>query len=245
MKKLIVLFICLGVSVALGAQTAPAKPSAAHPFAEEPQTSEAVVAPLPVADSTEAAELPALPVGTAIKMKLETPLHTSLNKPGDRFSGRVTEAVMLGERAIIPVGSSLEGEVTRVNEPRRIRGTPTLDLKPQLVVLPNGERYNINAVIVDTSHRPETSVNDEGEIKGRGRDGRDWKETGIGTGAGMLVGGLAAGGQGVLVGGAVGATATVVHWLVKRRSTELPVGTEIVMELSRPVTLSPAASAGQ
>ncbi len=240
MKKLIALLVCAGLTLSVGAQTTKAKPSAAHrsPTTSTQTTDEA--SPGTTTTSTQAAELPALPVGTAVRMKLETALHTGLNKPGDQFSGRVTEPVTLGNRTIIPVGSSLEGKVMRVTEPRRVHGTPTIDLKPELVVLPSGERYRINAVIVDTSYRPETSVNDEGQIKGRSRDRRDWVETGLGAGAGMTVGGLTAGGQGMLIGGAVGATATVVHWLSKRRSAELPAGTEIVMELSRPVTLSTA-----
>ena len=69
-------------------------------------------------------------------------------------------------------------------------------------------------------------------------------EIGAGTGGGMLIGGMVAGGKGVLIGGAIGATATVTHWLSKRRSAMLAPGTELVMELNRPMTLT-AASSGQ
>jgi len=48
----------------------------------------------------------------------------------------------------------------------------------------------------------------------------------------------------LLVGGTIGATATVAHWLGKRRSAMLPAGTELVMELSRPLAMT-AASGGQ
>jgi hypothetical protein len=53
---------------------------------------------------------------------------------------------------------------------------------------------------------------------------------------------LLAGGKGVLIGGAMGATATLAHWLGKHRSAVLPAGTELVMELSHPLTLSAASS---
>jgi len=66
-------------------------------------------------------------------------------------------------------------------------------------------------------------------------------EIGMGTGGGMLVGGLIGGGKGVLIGGMVGATATVTHWLSKRNSAVLPAGTELVMELSRPMEMKTAA----
>jgi hypothetical protein len=47
-----------------------------------------------------------------------------------------------------------------------------------------------------------------------------------------------------LIGGTVGATATVAHWLSKKNSAMLPAGTELVMELSRPLVMS-AATGGQ
>jgi hypothetical protein len=179
-----------------------------------------------------------LPVGTAVRMKLETTLSTSINKPGDRFAGRVIEAVRLNGRDVIPVGASVEGHVLRASEPRRIAGLPTLDLRPETVILPNGQRMSMSASLVDSSNHPDVEINEEGEVKGRGHDGRDWKEMGIGAGAGTGIGLLAAGGKGALIGAGVGATASVAHWLVRRRSADVPAGTEVILELSRPMSLS-------
>src|ERR1700693_6621582 len=92
-----------------------------------------------------------LPAGTAFKVKLENTLSTFSSKEGDAFSGRVTEAVMLDGKTVIPVGATVQGRVTKVNEPRRIAGKPTIGIFPETVVLPNGERYTLNAVMVDTS----------------------------------------------------------------------------------------------
>lgn len=185
-----------------------------------------------------------LPAGTTVKVKLENALTTFSSKSGDPFSGRVTEAVMLDGKPVIPVGATVEGRVTRASEPRRIAGKPTIAIFPETVVLPNGERYMLNATLVDTSVRNGTDVNDEGQFKGKGHDGKDMTEIAMGTGGGMLVGGLIGGGKGVLIGGAVGATATVAHWLGKKNSAMLPAGTELVMELSRPLDMT-AATGGQ
>jgi hypothetical protein len=253
MKKLLLVLLCAGIAIPAAAQSS-SKPSAAKPSArhetEQIQAPAEIMATPPAeiatspAATTTSEPMAALPVGTAVKMKLETRISTRYNKAGDRFSGRVTEAVMLRGRAIIPVGAGLEGRVAQVSEPRRIRGTPTIDLRPETITMPNGDRYSLSAVVVDTDARPEVDVNDEGKLKGRGHDGRDWKETGIAAGGGAVAGGLIAGGHGALIGAGVGATASVVHWLVKPRSAELPAGTEIIMELSRPMTLS-NRSAGQ
>src|SRR5437660_1446678 len=185
-----------------------------------------------------------LPAGTAFKVKLEKTLSTFTSKEGDPFSGRVTEPVLLDGKTVIPVGTTVQGRVTKVNEPRRIAGKPTIGIFPETVILPSGERYMLNAVLVDTNLRNGTDVNTEGQFKGEGHDGKDLTEVGFGTGGGMLVGGLIGGGKGLLVGGTIGATATVAHWLGKRRSAMLPAGTELVMELSRPLAMT-AASGGQ
>jgi hypothetical protein len=185
-----------------------------------------------------------LPAGTALKVKLQSNLATSSSKPGDPFSGRVTEAVQLGGKTVVPIGATVEGRVTRISEPRRIAGKPTIGIFPETLIMPNGERFMLNATLVDTNVHNGTDVNSEGQFKGKGHDGRDLTEIGMGSGGGMLVGGLAAGGKGVLIGRMIGATATVAHWLGRKNFAMLPAGTELVMELSRPMQMS-AATGGQ
>ena len=214
---------------------------AATAVAQDKPTIIAVANPAPVtqplAQPPAAPNATALPVGTAIRIKLETRLSTASSKRGDHFSGRVTEAVLLNGRTIIPVGAALEGQVIRADQHRRFRGAPTLGLRPTLVTLPDGQKYAINATIVDTSKRS-LNVTDEGEIKGKTRDRADWIETGagaaVGTGIGAALGGL----HGALIGGSIGAGATFVHWLTKTRSASLPAGTELIMELDHPMSLT-------
>jgi hypothetical protein len=186
----------------------------------------------------------ALPTGTAVKMKLETTLATFSSKAGDPVSARVTEPVVMDGKTVIPIGTTVEGRVTKSSEPRRVAGKPTIAIFPENIVLPNGDKFMLNATLVDTNAGHGTDVNTEGQFKGDGHDGKDLTEIGMGTGGGMLIGGLAGGGKGLLIGGAIGATVTVTHWLGKHRSAMLPAGTELVMELSRPMTMT-VASAGQ
>ncbi len=224
MKKLLALLLCLGaLLVAAPAQETPA-----------------------AVTETEVTETPALrlPAGTPVRLKLETPISTSTSRGGDAFYGRVTQSVLHEGKTVIPVGSSVEGNVVRVSEPRRVKGLPTIELRPNLIVMPDGSRYHIHAVVVDTDPSTKTQVNEEGAIKGESMNKRDKLEMGIGTGAGLTVGAMAGGGKGALVGAAIGAGATVTRWLTKRKSAELPAGSEIVMELDRPVDLA-AETAGK
>jgi hypothetical protein len=186
---------------------------------------------------------PSVPEGTALKVKLETTISTFSSKVGDPFQGKISEPVVVDGKTMIPAGAVVEGRVTKLNEPRRIKGKPTIGIFPEAIVMPDGQRYMLNAILVDTDIKG-TDVNEEGQFKGSGHDRRDQIEVAAGTGAGMLIGGLVGGGPGLLIGGAIGAGATTTHWLVQRHSAVLPSGTQLMMELSRPMTMATTTVAG-
>lgn len=238
MKKLAYI-VCMTVFLAAASLAQQEKPSPST--RSKPQPSNAVELKQPVkpeAPRSLAATVTTLPVGTPVRMKLETALATGSTRAGDTFSGRITEDVKLNEKVILPVGASLQGQVIRVTEPRRIKGKPSIQLLPKAVVLPNGERYAISAAVADTNKINGTSVDDEGRIKGPGHTDRDVIEVGAGTFVGAIVGGIAAGGKGSLIGAGIGAGGTIIHWLTKRNSASLPAGSEIIFELSRPMVVA-------
>jgi hypothetical protein len=184
-----------------------------------------------------------VPTGTALMVKLQTTLATFSNKVGDPFQGRLDQPVVLNGQTLLPVGTTVEGRVTKVSEPRRISGKPTLGILPEAVILPTGERYFLDATLIDTNMGPGTDVNDEGQFKGSGHDRRDQLEVGGGAAGGMLIGGLVGGPPGILIGGAVGAGSTTAHWLTKHHSAVLPAGTELTLELNRPLSMTPVVAA--
>src|SRR5260370_837058 len=145
-----------------------------------------------------------VPAGTALMVKLETTLATFSNKAGDPFRASLSQPVLLSGKTVIPAGAVVEGRVTRVSEPRRISGKPTIGILAETLIMPTGERFYLDATLVDTNI-PGTDVNREGEFKGSGHDRRDKLETGGGTAGGMLIGGLVGGPPGIGIGGGVGA----------------------------------------
>jgi hypothetical protein len=193
-----------------------------------------------------AAQNPPVPAGTTLMVKLETTLATFSNKPGDPFQGQLIQPVMLNGKIMIPAGSRVEGRVTKVAEPRRFTGKPTIGIMPEAIILPTGEHFFLDATLVDTNAGRDTDVNQEGQFKGSGHDRNDQLEVGGGAAGGMLIGGLAGGPVGLVVGGAIGAGATGVHWLTKHHSAALRAGTELTLELNRPLAMTTTvASAGQ
>jgi hypothetical protein len=186
-----------------------------------------------------------LPAGTGLRMRLETPLSTHRSKVGDVFTGRVTEAVVVNGQTLVPAGASVTGRVTKLSEPRRIAGKPTIAVLPDRIVMPNGNQFLITATVVDTAKSSDTTVDDEGRIHGPGRTGRDTIELAAGAGSGAVIGTLVAGAKGLFLGGGLGFGVVAAYWLTKRHSAELPAGTEITLELSRSVIMSTAGVAGE
>jgi hypothetical protein len=186
----------------------------------------------------------AVPAGTALRVKLDRMLTTFSNKAGDQFTGHLSQAVILDGRTIVPLGAMVEGKVTKVSEPRRIKGKATIGILPQTVVLPGGERYPLDATLVDTNLRDGSDVNEEGQFKGRAHGRNDLAELGAGVGGGMIAGGLIGAVPGALIGGGVGATASTVHYLARHQSTMIPSGTELILELNRPLLMN-STSSGQ
>jgi hypothetical protein len=186
----------------------------------------------------------AVPAGTALMVKLETTLATFSNKAGDPFQARLDQPVVVNGTTLIPAGARVEGRVTRITEPRRVSGKPTIGILPEAVIMPDGQRYFLDATLVDTNIKG-TDVNSEGQFKGTTRERRDNLEAAGGTAGGMLVGGLVGGPAGVLIGGVIGAGSATAHWLTKHGSATLPAGTELTLELNRPLALNsaPAVSA--
>jgi hypothetical protein len=181
-----------------------------------------------------------VPAGTTLMVRLNTTLATFSNRVGDPFQGKITQAIVVNGNILLPAGTTVEGRVTKVTEPRRISGKPTIGLLPEAVILPTGERYFLDATLVDTNI-PGADVNQEGQFKGLGHDRSDQLEAGGGAAGGMLIGGLIGGPPGILIGGAVGATSTTAHWLSKHRSATLPAGTTLTLELNRPLTMGAPA----
>jgi len=243
MKRLLFL-PCLLLATMLAAQTDSSVPQDQTNSA----TPDVTPAPIPVPQTNVPVPAPhansPVPAGTALMVRLETTLATFSNRPGDPFRGSLSQPVVVRGQTLIPAGAIVEGRVTKISEPRRISGRPTIGILPEAVILPTGERYYLDATLTDTNIKG-TDVNSEGLFKGTSHDRRDTIEQGGGAAGGMLVGGLVGGPVGVLVGGAIGAGATTGHWLAKHRSATLPAGTQLTLELNRALTMTTPAAANQ
>ncbi len=183
---------------------------------------------------------PALPDGTSVKMRLDAAVTTFGSKVGGDFTGKVDEAVVMDGKQIIPLGAIIEGKITNLAEPRRISGSPSIGLRADYVVLPDGTRYVISAVVVDTNTPKTLTVDDEGFIHGKVRAQGDLTEVGVGAVGGAAVGAIVGGPVGAAAGLAVGGGSTLTHRLMKHHFAAVPAGTILWLELRRPMSMIPA-----
>ena len=181
-----------------------------------------------------------VPAGTALMVRLETTLATFSNRAGDPFRGKLTQAVVINGNDSYPRGATVEGRVTKMMEPRRISGKPTIALLPEAVILPTGERYFLDATLTDTNIAG-TDVNNEGQFKGTGHDRRDtieqrwWNRR-------RHAGWRADWRPSRYAGSAEPGRSDHRHWLAKHRSATLPAGTQLTLELNRPLTFTNPAT---
>lgn len=179
-----------------------------------------------------------IPAGTALKVRLQNTLSTFSSKSGDAFTGQIIETIAPNGQASVPVGTILQGRVTKVSEPRRIKGKPTIGILPESLTLATGEKLPLSATLVDTNLHDGSDVNEEGQFKGASHDRKDLLLMGGLTGNGVFIGALSAGAKGTGIGAAIGGGAAIGYWLYKRNAAVLPMGTELIIELDRPLTLS-------
>ena len=85
-----------------------------------------------------------VPAGTTMMVRLDTTLATFSNRAEDPFRGNITQPIVVNGQTVIPAGATVEGRVTKVSEPRRISGRPTIGILPEAIMLPTGERYYLN-----------------------------------------------------------------------------------------------------
>jgi hypothetical protein len=184
--------------------------------------------------------------GTSLEVELTSTLNSKTNQTGDLFTGKVTEPIISHGEEIVPESSTVEGHVTFMKPPGRVKGKAEMRLVLDTIKTPDGHRYVIAAGLQDAKTPEGETVKSEGTVEGPGKDTKHGAiESGIGAAAGAGVGAIAAGGSGALYGAAIGAVVGVVHTLVKHHgNVELPPGTDMSFLIPRAVTATKSADAG-
>ena len=164
-----------------------------------------------------------LPEGTLLAARLETSLSSATSKEGDVILARLAEDVKVGERVVLKEGTEVRGRVVAASPSGRVKGRAHLAIDFDRIVV-NGRERELELRAVDI-----TASSDKG---------KDAKLIGGGAGAGLIIGAIADGKKGALIGTAIGAAAgTGAALATKGKEVELPSGTMLQLKLEREARL--------
>jgi hypothetical protein len=164
-----------------------------------------------------------VPSGTAIKVAFSARVTSATAQPGDTWTGTVQEPVVVGERVVIPAGSTVTGVVSGAKSAQKgSRAFLVLAVKSVDV---NGRSYAISAT-ADSMIAGSTRARNVGAVAG-------------GAAAGALLGKAIGGsGKGALIGGLIGgAAATGAVAASKGYQVEVKEGGEVTFNVNDSVTM--------
>jgi hypothetical protein len=165
-----------------------------------------------------------LPDETVIHVTLNQAVASDENRSGDHFEATVSEPIIISNKSIIPRGSPVQGIVVDAHHSGRLAGRGRLQLALETVTV-NGKIYEIRTA----AH---TNI-------GSNHKKRNLELIAGGAGGGALVGAVAAGGKGALIGGPVGAgVGTVAAFLTGKKDVRLPPETPLKFILVQPLTIN-------
>ena len=160
-----------------------------------------------------------------------------IRRKGDAFRTRVASDVVEGGQVIIPSGAEIDGRIVDVSS-GRIGGRGSMRLQPENVIMPNGNRFHLDAFVAGAPGA-RVKTDNEGTIGAEARIKRGAIEYGAAMGAGAITGAALGGPPGALAGTLIGAGAITVHLLLTHPQANLEPGTVLLFTLTRPLNLTP------
>jgi len=185
---------------------------------------------VPAYSQSSAAEV-TLAEGTRVSLQLNDYLSTKLSNEGDPFTANVIAPVYVGEKLVIPKGSVVTGNVSRILRPGRFRGKALMNLVFHSVRIPGRGDLPIIASLVRVDSETISGTRDEGGVVGKGSTGMDAGRVATPSLAGAGIGAIAGGGKGAAVGAGVGAVVGLTSIFVTR-GKDLEIRRGAVMEIA-------------
>lgn len=177
------------------------------------------------ADSAPAAVVRTLtvPDNTVLDVTLGTTLASDSSRIEERVQGSVASPVVIDGITVIPVGSTLVGHVTHVDDSDKVKGRAELSFR--------FTRLTTGAVTYDIDTKPLAYVAESTQ-----KD--DAVKIGVGAAAGAVIGAITGGKKGAAIGSAVGAGAgTGVVLATEGKEIRLAEGRKLKVSLTNPLTI--------
>jgi hypothetical protein len=180
-----------------------------------------------------------VPDGTHFLVRLDDELRTDKTRVNKKFKVKTLEPLTTADGQMLPTGAEIRGHISR-SQPASLTGRARLWLTFDEIKTPWGTRPIVADVRgVPGDHSVREGESKEGEIEARtSRDKQDMEAAAAGAAIGAVAGGAARGGRGAAIGAAVGAAAGFLVSSGMGQELDLPKGTKLELELTRPLHLA-------
>jgi hypothetical protein len=149
---------------------------------------------------------------TELILELQDPLSTNKSKAGDKFTAKVVSPAELS-------GAVIEGRVSKIEKPGRIKRRSELALSFDRIVLTENRWGNFSGILTEVLPVKGDNVrrvDDEGSAVGKSSMKPDAIKVGASTGTGATVGAITGGPVGAAIGAGVGAAFGVGAVVIER-----------------------------
>ncbi len=166
-----------------------------------------------------------LPAGAWITVRVNEPLSSDQNRPGDGFSATLAQPLVADGYVIARRGQTIAGRVADTQKAGRTKGTSRLAIELTEISLVDGQQLPVRTQLV--------------EYSGGTSKGRDATAIATTTGIGAAIGAAADGGFGAGMGAIAGAAASTIGVLVTRgRPTVILPEATLTFRTLAPLTIS-------
>ena len=180
-----------------------------------------------------------VPAGTKLLMRLKSGVNTKSAKPGDGVYLETDFPVSISNTMAIPPGTYVQGVIDNVKRSGRIKGRAEVLFHFTTLIFPNGYTVSVPGSVDNVPGADNGKViNKEGSVQADGTKGKDAGTIAGPTAEGAIIGALARGGKGALVGSGIGGAVGLAEVLFTRgNEINYPAGTPVEMVLQRSLTL--------
>ncbi len=193
--------------------------------ARDPNSAPAATASAPAAPAISVPSQIVVPAGTWISIRVNQPLSSDQNLPGDSFTASLAQPVVADGFLIARRGQTVAGRVAEAMKAGRGKGTSRLAIELTELSLVSGQQMPVRSQLA--------------EYTGGTSKRRDATAVATTTGAGAAIGAAAAGGVGAGAGAAAGAVASTIGVLLTRgRATVVYPEAVLTFRTLEPLTIN-------
>ena len=188
-----------------------------------------------------------IPAGAQILLRLEHAISTKTAKVGDPVYAVTTFPYAVDGQMLIPAGTYVQGRISNIQRPGRIKGRAEILFHFTTLIYPNGYTVMLPGAVDNIPGMEHSTMKDEeGTIRQDSDKGHDVATAAKAGAAGAVIGAGAGGLKGAGIGGAGGAVVgTAIALFTRGKDLRLEQGEAVQMVVQRAIDLDANRIAGR